>query len=121
MVSRLLLRVEVVGDSMAPALVAGDRLVVLRLPGQNRPLPAPGSVVAVRDPREPTRILVKRVASVDPEAGTLDVRGDAPDASTDSRTFGPLPRADLVGRVVYRYAPAGRSGPPPWPAEYDRH
>ncbi len=114
------MRVEVVGDSMEPALAAGDRLVVLRVPGASQPLPAPGEVVAVRDPREPSRVLVKRVASVDPSAGTLEVRGDAADASTDSRTFGPLTRSDLVGRAVYRYAPAGRSSRGPWPAEYDR-
>lgn len=119
-VARSMFRVEVVGDSMAPALAAGDRLVVVRVPGVSQRLPAPGTVVAVRDPRESSRILVKRVASVDREAGTLEVRGDAADASTDSRTFGPLTRADLVGRAVYRYAPPGRSSRGPWPAEYDR-
>jgi nickel-type superoxide dismutase maturation protease len=119
-VTRAVLRVEVEGDSMAPALIAGDRLVVLRIPGVVQPLPAPRTVVAVRDPREPSRILVKRVAAVDRDAGTLEVRGDAPDASTDSRTFGPVPRALLVGRAVYRYLPEDRKGPPPWPAEYDR-
>ncbi len=118
-VSRSVVRVEVVGSSMAPALAAGDRLVVLRRPGAPQPWPSSGAVVAVKDPRDPRRILVKRVASVDRRAGTLEVRGDATDASTDSRTFGPLTRSDLVGRAVYRYAPAGRSGLGPWPAEYD--
>jgi nickel-type superoxide dismutase maturation protease len=113
-------RVEVVGDSMAPALLAGDRLVVLRVPCGAQPLPPPGAVVAVRDPREPSRILVKRVASADRSTGAVEVRGDAPRASTDSRTFGPVARSDLVGPAVYRYAPAGRSSPAPWPAEYDR-
>ena len=119
-VSRSVLRVEVVGDSMVPALAAGDRLVVVRIPGVLQPLPEPGDVVAVHDPREPRRILVKRVASVDRGKGLLEVRGDAADASTDSRTFGPLTRAELVGRALYRYAPAGRSSAAPWPAEYDR-
>jgi nickel-type superoxide dismutase maturation protease len=120
LVSRSVLRVEVVGDSMAPALMAGDRLVVLRAPCVVQPWPPPGTVVAVRDPREPSRILVKRVARADRRTGTLEVRGDAPHASTDSRTFGPVARSDLVGRAVYRYAPAGRSSAAPWPAEYDR-
>ncbi len=118
-VSRSVVRVEVAGNSMVPVLVAGDRLVVVRLPGVPQPWPQPGALVAVRDPREPGRVLVKRVASVDRRAGALEVRGDAADASTDSRNFGPLTRSDLVGRVVYRYAPAERSGLGPWPAEYD--
>jgi len=113
-------RVEVVGGSMDPTFQAGDRLVVLSRPVGPPAWPTVGSMVAVADPRDAGRILVKRVASVDRSAGTLEVRGDNPAASTDSRTFGPVPRASVVGRVVYRYTPAGRSGPGPWPTEYHR-
>ena len=52
--------------------------------------------------------MVKRVRSV--EGGAVDVRGDNPGASTDSRHFGPVPRANLAGRVVYRYRPREDSG-----------
>ena len=117
---RTVRRVEVVGDSMAPALVAGDRLVVLVRPLGRQVWPAVGTVVAVADPRDERRTLVKRVASVNRAASTLEVLGDDPDASTDSRVFGPVPLASVVGRVIYRYAPAGRTGPGPWPREYDR-
>jgi nickel-type superoxide dismutase maturation protease len=113
-------RVEVTGSSMAPALRAGDRLLILGTPWWPQPWPKPGSVVAVRDPRLPARILIKRVAGVDRRRGTLEVAGDAPEASTDSRTFGPVDRTSVVGRAVYRYAPAARSGPAPWPEEYHR-
>ncbi len=105
---------------MAPALLPGDRLVVLALPWPRQPWPPPGAVVAVRDPRRPDRILVKRVADLHQQEGTLEVVGDALEASTDSRSFGSVPRSSLVGRAVYRYAPLGRSGPGPWPAEYHR-
>jgi len=117
---RPLRRVEVVGGSMAPTFLPGDRLLVLApLPG--RPVrAAPGDVVAVADPRDRSRILVKRVVAVDRAAGTVEVRGDDPSASTDSRHFGPVPRRALIGRVVHRYGPPGRSGPGPWPTEYDR-
>jgi signal peptidase I len=113
-------RVEVAGMSMAPALLPGDRLVVLGSPWMSQPWPKPGAVIAVRDPRLGGRILIKRVSSVHRHDGTLEVVGDAPDVSTDSRSFGPVPRSSIVGRAVYRYAPAARSGPAPWPEEYHR-
>ncbi|MFN2609023.1 MAG: nickel-type superoxide dismutase maturation protease [Acidimicrobiales bacterium] len=94
-------RVEVVGDSMRPTLEPGDRLLLWR--GGR---PRPGDLVAVADPRRRSRTVVKRLAGVVP-AG-LTVLGDNPAASTDSRTFGPVPPTDLRGRVVYRYAPASR-------------
>ena len=67
-----------------------------------------------------TSTLVKRVARVDRAAGTLEVVGDDPAASTDSREFGPVPLDSVVGRIVYRYGPAGRTGPGPWPRDYDQ-
>jgi nickel-type superoxide dismutase maturation protease len=111
-------RVEVAGNSMAPALLAGDRLLVVAPLG--RPRPVPGDVVAVPDPRAPGRTLVKRVAAVDVVAGTVDVRGDAAADSTDSRTYGPVPLASVVGRAVWRYGPPDRSGPLRRPTGYDR-
>ncbi len=105
---------------MSPALLPGDRLLVLRLPGLPPRWPKTGDVVAVRDPRDLSRILIKRVSVVDRHRGILELVGDARDASIDSRDFGPVPRSLMVGRAVYRYAPAGRSGPAPWPEEYDR-
>ena len=82
----------------------------------------PGEVVAVRDPHDPARVLVKRVGSVDRHKRTVEVLGDDASASTDSRTFGPVPRSLVLGKAVYRYAPAGRAGSGPWlpwPPGYD--
>lgn len=90
---------------MQPALAPGDRLLVV--PAFS---PRPGHIVAVLDPGDQDRLLVKRVASVDRRQGTISVEGDNRDASTDSRSFGPLPRTAVVGRAVYRYSPAGRAG-----------
>ena len=98
-------RVEVHGDSMRPGLEPGDRLLVV---GLGRP--RPGDVVAVVDPRDSERVLVKRVASVDARNGRVTVEGDNPDASTDSRTFGPVDVGVVLGRVIYRYWPEERRG-----------
>lgn len=96
-------RVEVRGVSMAPTLLPGDRLLVLRTRRLRQ-----GDLAVVPDPREPTRGLVKRVAAV--WDGAVVVRGDNADASTDSRAFGPVPAEALRGRAIYRYAPSDRSG-----------
>ncbi|HEX7444331.1 MAG TPA: nickel-type superoxide dismutase maturation protease [Acidimicrobiales bacterium] len=120
LVARCVRRVVVEGDSMTPTLLDGDRLVVLARPWGIPARAAVGDIVAVPDPRRPDRVLVKRVASVDWPDGTLVVLGDSPDASTDSRQFGAVPLASVVGRVVHRYGPPGRSGPVGRPTEYDR-
>jgi nickel-type superoxide dismutase maturation protease len=98
-------RVEADGDSMLPTLRPGDRLLVVTAWRVR-----PGQLVAVEDPRRRGRLMVKRVRSV--QGGTLDVRGDNEEASTDSRHFGLVPRARVLGRVVYRYAPPERAGRP---------
>jgi signal peptidase I len=98
-------RVVVRGSSMLPAFAPGDRLIVV--PAKRL---QPGDVVALTDPREPSRLLVKRVAAVDRDARVVTVLGDNRPASTDSRAFGPVPWRSVVGRVVYRYGPPGREG-----------
>lgn len=103
----LLRRVEVFGDSMLPALAPGDRLLVLRHPRWHWRV---GQLAALRDPRRPGHpgLLVKRVSALVP--GGVEVLGDNPSASTDSRTFGPVAAAGLVGPVLYRYWPPERAG-----------
>ena len=99
--------VEVRGRSMAPALLPGDRLVVLRAPARR------GDVVIAPDPREPARELIKRVHATGP-AGVV-LRGDNPGGSTDGRTFGPVAPRDVAWRAVLRYWPPGRVGRVPSP------
>lgn len=97
-------RVTVAGDSMVPALAEGDRLLVVAARRYR-----PGDIVAVRDPRRPERVMVKRVDHVT-DGGRYVVLGDHREASTDSRDFGPVEAFHVVGRAVYRYAPRERSG-----------
>lgn len=107
--ARRLRRVEVVGDSMRPTLEPGDRLLLRttssrHTPGELRP----GDLVALPDPRRPSRIVVKRVAWVGPSG--VRVLGDNPGASTDSRHFGSVAPEQVRGRAVYRYHPPDRRG-----------
>jgi hypothetical protein len=62
----------------------------------------PGRVVVVADPTDEGHLVVKRVSRAD--GGRVEVLGDHPAASTDSRTWGPL-RPDAVRRVVVRRWP----------------
>ena len=89
---------------MEPALRAGDWIFVS---GRSRP-PQVGEIVLVRDPRNPENLMLKRVSAVADGACTL--LGDRLEESTDSRTFGPVPLANVLGRALFRYAPIGRIG-----------
>lgn len=97
-------RVAVAGHSMEPALREGDWLFVL----PPRRQPRVGEVVVLRDPRDSTRLLLKRVAAV--RDGEVTVMGDRRDHSTDSRYFGDVPLSDVVGRAAFRYKPLARAG-----------
>ena len=125
-------RAEVAEESMAPALLPGDWLL---LDPTCRRWPRPGSIVVVREPG--TGILaIKRVAArgrrgggigrdstgastsrghlAAPHAG-LALRegwllGDSADGSVDSRRYGPVDADDLVARAWFRYGPPRRIG-----------
>mgnify|MGYP001811855167 CR=1 FL=1 len=94
---------------MAPTLLPGDWLLVDPDAYQAGD-PEPGDLVLVPDPREPSRLLVKRVVEVSQDGGLLQVAGDAPDESTDSRAFGPVEADSVDGRPWFRYWPPGRVG-----------
>jgi nickel-type superoxide dismutase maturation protease len=105
-------RLEVSGPSMAPTLLPGDWALAVR-PGRLRA----GDVVVVEHPSRPGLEMVKRIRAapgeVAPDGRRLGadswwVQGDAPDASTDSRTFGPVSSADVRGVVRLVYWPRAR-------------
>jgi nickel-type superoxide dismutase maturation protease len=90
--------VRVAGPSMEPTLWPGD--VLLTVPAALL-RPRRGRVVVVEDPGSPGHQVIKRVRSVD-DTG-IDVRGDAPDRSTDSRRWGRLPPSAVRRVVVARW------------------
>jgi len=101
--SRRLTRLEVEGVSMVPELAPGDRVLVWR----TRDVRV-GDLVAIRDPDDPSLVLVKRVTACD--RSSIRVEGDNPGASRDSRHFGPLPLTAVIGKVLTRYS-----------SRFDRH
>lgn len=112
--SRFLQRYVVRGESMTPAFKPGDRLIAESLSYRLRP-PRAGDAVIVRQPGSKGRKDLKRIAAAPgatveglhgPHTLAADewfVLGDNLDASTDSRSLGPVPRGDILGRVWFKY------------------
>jgi signal peptidase I len=119
-VRRSLLRVQ--GPSMRPTLEQDDLVVTVPLPpagGDDGPahgigwwlrrrLVVPGRIVVLANPDAPSRRTVKRVTTVLPEG--VEVVGDDPGWSIDSRVFGTVPHRD-VRRIVVGRLPARRRDP----------
>lgn len=112
---------------MLPGIGPGDWLLV---DPTTRRWPRPGSIVVFREP-ETDDLAIKRVRARGGErvpfnGGFIVIRADEAwleaDASAtlaavagfgppiDSNRFGPVPVAQLVGRVWFRYGPLGRIG-----------
>jgi nickel-type superoxide dismutase maturation protease len=98
------LHVRVTGASMEPTLADGDRLLCRDLTAA-RP-PREGDVVVARRPDRPALLVVKRVVRREPGGWWLE--GDNAAASDDSRVFGPVPDALVLGRAVVRWWPRPR-------------
>jgi len=79
---------------MEPTYHSGERLTAVRRWRRVRV----GDVVVLRDPRDHRRWILKRcVARIGP---SLEVRGDNPDASIDSREFGTVRDRDITYLVL---------------------
>lgn len=101
-------RAIVTGTSMVPTLLPGDRVLLRSVREKDLQV---GRIVAVRDPRDARRVLIKRIARVGVgPTWLLHVAGDNPLASTDSRDFGAVGADRLVGVAMLRYAPKERWG-----------
>ncbi len=97
-------KIRVRGPSMLPEFAPGDELF-LDPRAYRRRAPRVGDVVMARHPQAPQEIILKRVAFVSSD-GRVFLRGDNPQASTDSRTLGLFPPEHILGRVTSRYLPA---------------
>jgi hypothetical protein len=103
---------------MRPTLREGDLVLTVPLP----PVPGdgpldgaawrireqlvrPGTLVVLSEPSDRDHLIIKRASRVTPEG--VDVIGDDPGWSIDSRTFGTVPHRD-VRRVVLGRVPLPR-------------
>lgn len=95
-------RIAVSGHSMEPALRDGDWLLIDR--GARAGV---GDVVVARDPREPARVIIKRVTQETPDSRLVlasDHLGHA------DETIGSISSGDVLGRAVLRYWPPPNIG-----------
>lgn len=86
------------GHSMEPWAHEGDFVVVRTLfPWEKL---RRGEVVVAPDPRETKRLLVKRIKDCNDEE--LILEGDNTRCSTDSKIFGPIPQATIMGKIIFK-------------------
>ena len=90
-------RVLVDGESMSPALLPGESLLVQDDYYKNH-LPQVGDVVLLQHPKNPEMVIVKRIHEIQPLG--IFVLGDNPSYSTDSRHFGFISVQDLIAKVT---------------------
>ena len=81
---------------MLPALKNGDTVLV-----SPRAKIRPGDIVAANHPYITSVKVIKRVDSIDSH-GSFVLRGDNPEESTDSRSFGSIAINDILGKVICR-------------------
>jgi signal peptidase I len=105
-------RVAVAGHSMEPTLRTGDWLLVDPDAYRGR-APVAGDLVVTPDPREPARLLVKRVVDIGPD-GHVALAGDNPAHRHRPDHVQPdqilVPPTQVIGRPWFRYWPPRRIG-----------
>ncbi|KAG0581500.1 hypothetical protein KC19_4G257000 [Ceratodon purpureus] len=119
--SRLTFKRLVKGTEMTPTFAAqGETLLIRSLPRPSSRSVFVGDVVMLKDPQNPERELVRRVAALEGEEmessdpndepfrldrGTCWVLCDneelSPKDAIDSRSFGPLSLRNIIGRAIY--------------------
>ena len=90
-------RFRIRNHSMAPTLQPGQT-ILFNPYAYRQQLPQPGDVVIAHHPHQSNFKIIKRVVAE--ENGRIYLQGDNPQASQDSRSFGPLPTTLILGRVT---------------------
>lgn len=98
-VSPMMRRVRIEGVSMVPTYGPGEYVWVRRTWRS----PSVGLVVAVRDPDDATREVIKRVVNC--RLGLVTLQGDNAQVSRDSRVYGDIAVRDVRWRVIPQRRP----------------
>ncbi|MEM6613353.1 MAG: nickel-type superoxide dismutase maturation protease [Cyanobacteria bacterium P01_C01_bin.72] len=94
-------RLRVVGESMLPLLCPGEEVLV-DIYAYSKASPKIGDVVVITHPIQKGLTIVKRITAIS-DRQTYFVVGDNPEASTDSRHWGTVKLASIIGRVTSKF------------------
>jgi signal peptidase I len=113
---------KIVGASMEPVVLKGDRVIADKTAYQRMP-PNRGDVIVFVYPDDRSKIFIKRIEALPGDIitladgrketvphGSVYVLGDNRGQSTDSRTFGFVPLRDVTGKVRQVYYSSGEEG-----------
>ncbi|MCH7883234.1 signal peptidase I [Patescibacteria group bacterium] len=105
------------GESMVPTFQSGDYLIVDEFTYNFLRDPQKGEVIVFRFPEQPSKFFIKRIVGLPGEVVMMDDRswqlgeeeyfvvGDNRESSLDSRSWGPLPEGNIIGRALLRLWP----------------
>jgi len=88
---------KVTGESLSPSFREGDYVLVVKTPFLLRSFRR-GDLVVFNQP--PYGVMIKRIDFLSPDGDNIFVIGSHPE-STDSRQFGPIPRSNIIGKVIW--------------------
>ncbi|MDB9527795.1 nickel-type superoxide dismutase maturation protease [Oscillatoria sp. CS-180] len=91
-------RFRVTGPSMLPCLTPGQEVLINPVAYVNS-TPQRGDIVIANHPHRQNLRIIKRVDFVDSD-GECYLKGDNPNASSDSRQFGLVSKNQLQGKVI---------------------
>jgi nickel-type superoxide dismutase maturation protease len=94
----ILSRFIISGHSMEPTLKTNDTVLVSFLPFLFSS-PKVRDVVALKDPKD-GKVLIKRITKI--ENKKYFIEGDNKQHSKDSREFGMIGKALIIGKVIYK-------------------
>ena len=100
----LLKFLRISGESLMPEYREGDFVLVSKIPYLFAPVRR-GDVVVFRHERYGT--MIKKVECAAPDRDEIHVTGTH-ENSVDSRRFGPIPKRDVLGKVIWHVR---REGP----------
>jgi nickel-type superoxide dismutase maturation protease len=96
----MLRMIKVTGESLSPQFQEGDYVLIATIPFVVNNIKS-GDTIVFQHPGYGT--MIKNVECVDNLEDMISVTGTNPN-SVDSRRFGPIPRKDVIGKVVWHIA-----------------